>query len=201
MGVGTRSRQRRSKMTRRRAVFLDRDGVINRAVVRNGKPYPPRSLEELEIVEGCSEALASLKELGLLLIVVTNQPDVARGTQSREAVERIHNSLLSALPIDEILCCFHDDKDISCDCRKPKPGLLLRAAQKYALELSDSFLIGDRWRDIDAAHAVGCRAVWIDQGYDERGPTRQPEAHVDTLAAAVAWILREVNRADGEISR
>jgi D-glycero-D-manno-heptose 1,7-bisphosphate phosphatase len=192
MGVGALSR---------RAVFLDRDGVINRAIVRDGKPYPPGSLEELEIVEGCAEALGALKDRGLLLIVVTNQPDVARGKQSREAVERMHKALEAALPIDEILTCFHDDNDKFCDCRKPKPGLLLRAAQKYALELSDSFLIGDRWRDIDAAHAAGCRAVWIDHGYNERGPSRPPEACVDSLAGAVAWIIREVKQPDGEISR
>jgi D-glycero-D-manno-heptose 1,7-bisphosphate phosphatase len=192
MGVGALSR---------RAVFLDRDGVINRAIVRDGKPYPPGSLEELEIVDGCAEALSALKERGLLLIVVTNQPDVARGKQSREAVERMHKALEAALPIDEILTCFHDDNDKFCDCRKPKPGLLLRAAQKYALELSDSFLIGDRWRDIDAAHAAGCRAVWIDHGYNERGPSRPPEACVDSLAGAVAWIIREVKQPDGEISR
>lgn len=184
MGVGTPSR---------RAVFLDRDGVINRAILRNGKPYPPGSLEELEIAEGCAEALNALKACGLLLIVVTNQPDVARGKQSREAVQCMHEVLVSTLPIDEILTCFHDDKDNACDCRKPKPGLLLQAARKHALELSDSFLIGDRWRDIDAAHAVGCRAVWIDHGYEERGPSRPPEVRVHSLADAVAWILREVN--------
>ena len=177
----------------RRAVFLDRDGVINRAIVRGGKPYPPSSLEELEIVEGCAEALNALKERGLLLIVVTNQPDVARGKQSRDAVERMHEALASALPIDEILTCFHDDNDENCDCRKPKPGLLLQAARRNALELSNSFLIGDRWRDIDAAHAVGCQAVWIDQGYDERGPSRPPEARVDSLADAVAWIVGRVD--------
>jgi D-glycero-D-manno-heptose 1,7-bisphosphate phosphatase len=192
MGVGALSR---------RAVFLDRDGVINKAIVRDGKPYPPGSLEELEIVEGCAEALNVLKEHGLLLLVVTNQPDVARGKQSREAVQRMHEALESALPIDNIFTCFHDDNDKACDCRKPKPGLLLQAARKYGLELSDSFLIGDRWRDIDAAHAVGCRAVWIDYGYEERVPSRPPEARVDSLAGAVAWIVREINQTDGEISR
>jgi D-glycero-D-manno-heptose 1,7-bisphosphate phosphatase len=192
MGVSTLSR---------RAVFLDRDGVINRAVVRNGKPYPPSSVEELEIVENCAEALNALKARGLLLIVVTNQPDVARGTQTREAVERIHQALQSALPIDDFLTCFHDDNEKACDCRKPKPGLLLQAARKYALELFDSFLIGDRWRDIDAAHAVGCRAVWIDHGYQERGPSRPPQARVNSLAGAVDWIIREVDGGDGEISR
>jgi len=170
-----------------KAVFLDRDGVINRALVREGKPYPPATPAELEILPGTGDALARLKELGYLLIVVTNQPDVARGKQSREAVQEIHEILGRQLPVDRFLACYHDDAD-GCSCRKPKPGLLLKAAREHGIDLGQSFLIGDRWRDIDAGLAAGCRTVWIDYGYCERGPTVPPDQRVFSLAEAVEWI-------------
>lgn len=170
-----------------KAVFLDRDGVINRALVREGKPYPPRTLIELEIPPGTSDALLRLKRLGFLLIVVTNQPDVARGTQLFETVQKMHEVLAIHLPVDFFLACYHDDAD-GCSCRKPKPGLLLEAASEHGVDLRESFLIGDRWRDIDAGHAAGCRTIWIDYGYCERAPTVAPEKRVFSLAQAVEWI-------------
>jgi D-sedoheptulose 7-phosphate isomerase len=176
---------------RRRAVFLDRDGVLNQAVLRDGKPYPPASLAELRIVEGAAEGLARLKQLGFLLLVVTNQPDVARGTQARETVESLHNALRDALPVDEFLVCFHDDAD-GCQCRKPAPGLLLQAQDRMGVDLQRSFLIGDRWRDIDAARAAGCRGVWIDFGYRERGPSLPPDARAASLTEAIDWIVWQV---------
>ena len=175
----------------RPAVFLDRDGVLNEAVVREGKPYPPASAAEVRIVPGAAEALRRLKSQGLPLIVVTNQPDVARGRQTAEAVEAIHNRLRAELPIDDFLACFHDDGD-GCVCRKPKPGLILEGAARQGADPSRSFLIGDRWRDIDAGKAAGCRTVWIDHGYREREPSVAPDARVATLAEAVAWILTEL---------
>jgi D-glycero-D-manno-heptose 1,7-bisphosphate phosphatase len=144
----------------------------------------------MRIVEGAAEALARLKELGFLLLVVTNQPDVARGTQTMEAIEEMHALLRRALPLDDFLVCPHDDRD-RCACRKPAPGLLLRAAEEYRIDLANSFLIGDRWRDVDAGHAAGCRTVWLDFGYLERGPTAAPHARVGSLAAAVQWIADE----------
>jgi D-glycero-D-manno-heptose 1,7-bisphosphate phosphatase len=171
-----------------RAVFLDRDGVLNRALVRDGKPYPPASVAEMEIVPEAASALTALRDAGFLLLVVTNQPDVARARQSAEAVHQIHAALQKQLPLDGFYTCFHDDAD-HCDCRKPKPGLLLQAASEHNIDLPRSFLIGDRWRDIDAAHAAGCRAVWIDFQYREKGPGRPPAARVGSLAEASAWIL------------
>jgi len=172
-----------------RAVFLDRDGVLNRAIVRDGKPYPPDSLAELEIVDGAAEGLARLKKLGFLLLVVTNQPDVARGTQTIDAVRAINDVMRQTLPLDEFLICPHDDRD-GCQCRKPAPGLVLEAQQRYGIDLARSFMVGDRWRDIDAGHAAGCRTVWLDQHYQERGPTASPDARVTSLADAVDWIVR-----------
>jgi len=171
-----------------RAVFLDRDGVLNRAVVRDGKPYPPATRQELEILPDAPRALSELRQRGFLLLVVTNQPDVARGTQQRAAVEGIHAELREALPIDDFFVCYHDDRD-GCRCRKPLPGMLLDAAEKYGLELSRCYLIGDRWRDIDAGHAAGCTTVWIDRGYAEKGPAQPPAARAQSLAEAADWIL------------
>jgi D-glycero-D-manno-heptose 1,7-bisphosphate phosphatase len=172
-----------------RAVFLDRDGVLNRAIVRDGKPYPPASLAELEIVEGAADGLARLKGLGFLLLVVTNQPDVARGTQSLDAIQAMHDCMRQTLPLDDFLICPHDDAD-RCQCRKPAPGLIIEAHQRYGVDLSRSFMVGDRWRDIDAGQAAGCRTVFIDQGYRERGPSVPPDARVGSLLEAVDWIVR-----------
>ncbi|SPE40402.1 D,D-heptose 1,7-bisphosphate phosphatase [Candidatus Sulfopaludibacter sp. SbA3] len=187
-------------MTRQpRAVFLDRDGVLNRAIVREGKPYPPASLAELEIVEGAAEDLARLKQLGFLLLVVTNQPDVARGTQTRETVDSLHRVLQGALPIDEFLVCDHDDAD-ACACRKPRPGLLFQANDRMGVDLHRSFLIGDRWRDIDAGRAAGVRPVLIDFGYRERGPSLPPDARVASLPEAIDWIVRQVAEEEDDAS-
>ncbi|MEZ5404541.1 MAG: HAD family hydrolase [Bryobacteraceae bacterium] len=174
----------------KRAVFLDRDGVINRAVVREGKPYPPASLVEMELNEGVRDGLRSLRAEGYKLLVVTNQPDVARGTQSREAIERMHEWLGEELPIDDFFVCYHDSGD-GCACRKPRPGLLHQGAEKYGIDLGSSYVIGDRWRDVDAGAAAGCRTVWIDYGYQERGPTEPPDARVASVRQAVEWILSQ----------
>lgn len=171
-----------------RAVFLDRDGVLNAAVVRDGRPYPPARAEELEILPGVQGALADLKRAGFVLLVVTNQPDVARGSQRREVVEAIHASLQAALPVDGFYACYHDDDD-HCACRKPLPGLLLDAARDWGVELTASFMVGDRWRDTEAGAAAGCRTVFVDHGYDERRP-RAFDQKVTSLAEAAAWILR-----------
>lgn len=173
----------------RRAVFLDRDGVINQARIQSGKPYPPTTLAELQIFPDAPEALADLRRRGFLLIVVTNQPDVSRGTQRRETVEQINRALASALPLDQFLVCYHDAHD-NCDCRKPRPGLLLRAAREQQIDLVRSYMIGDRWRDIDAGHNAGCQTILIDYAYNEQGPERQPTATVKSLREAADTIIQ-----------
>ena len=170
-----------------RAVFLDRDGVINRAPVRDNRPLAPANLGELEILAGVPEALRDLKAAGFHLIVVSNQPDVARGTLERATVEGINARLLADLPLDDIRVCYHDSGD-GCECRKPKPGLITAAAANRNIDLSSSFLVGDRWRDIDAGRLAGCKTFYIDYGYSER----QPEGwdyRVKSLAEAAAIIL------------
>ena len=176
-----------------KAVFLDRDGVLNRAVVRNGKPYPPANAAELALAPAAEEALRELKEAGFKLLVVTNQPDVAKGITTRAAVEEIHRKLASQLPVDEIFVCYHQDGD-GCDCRKPKPGMILDAARKYNVDLTESFLVGDRWRDVEAGQNAGCRTILIDGGCEERQPARPADARVHSLREAADWILQECLR-------
>ena len=173
-----------------RAVFLDRDGVLNEALVRDDKPYAPSRLADLRIYPEAAPALARLKAAGFTLIVVTNQPDVGRGKQSREAVDEMNTALSAALPVDEVIVCGHDDKD-NCTCRKPKPGMILDAANRWNIDLAQSFLVGDRWRDIDCGANAGVRTVWIDRGWKERDPEHAPDVRVTGIAAGVEWILTE----------
>lgn len=172
----------------RPAVFLDRDGVLNEPVIRNGKPYPPKDVSDVRIPPGTAEALTSLRQRGFLLLVVTNQPDVRRGNQQRETVEEIGRRLRALLPLDDILTCYHDDSD-ECDCRKPRAGLIISASRKYGVDLENSYMIGDRWRDIEAGANAGCKTIWIDYGYREQPPSSTPNARVRSLPEAVDWIL------------
>lgn len=170
-----------------RAVFLDRDGVINRAVVEQGRPYPPASVDDFEFLPGVAEAAENLKRGGFRLIVVTNQPDVATGRQQREVVEAMHARIRRELPIDDVKVCYHIDED-ECACRKPKPGMILEAASEWAVELESSFMVGDRWRDIEAGQAAGCKTILIRSAYDEQQANR-PDALVDSLLEASTIIL------------
>ena len=170
-----------------RAVYLDRDGVINRVLIRDGRPYPPASLDELEILPGVVDALRDLKSVGFRLIVATNQPDVAKGFQRRDMVEAFHDQLRCTLPVDDIRVCYHVDAD-ACFCRKPRPGMLLEAARSWDVDLTRSYMVGDRWRDIDAGRAAGCKTIWVRCDYDERLP-EQPDAVVVSLWEASRLIL------------
>ena len=174
----------------RRAVFLDRDGVLNEPTLRNGKPFPPAGLASLKIYADARDALDALRASGFALVVVTNQPDVARGTKGQAEVEAIDRAVAAALPIDATYVCYHDGDE--CDCRKPKPGLLFRAAGDQRIDLARSFMVGDRWRDIEAGQAAGVRTILIDRHYAERGPSKPPDAVVSSLAEAASWILRTV---------
>jgi D-glycero-D-manno-heptose 1,7-bisphosphate phosphatase len=168
-------------------LFLDRDGVINRSLIRGGKPFPPSTVDELEILSGVREALSLTHEAGIVNVVVTNQPDVATGKQRRAVVEDMHKLLRRKLAIDDIRVCYHADID-QCECRKPRPGMLLDAAHDLELDLASSFLVGDRWRDIGAAHAAGCAAFFIDYSYEEQRP-ELPYTTVASLLEAVQLIL------------
>jgi D-glycero-D-manno-heptose 1,7-bisphosphate phosphatase len=169
------------------AVFLDRDGVLNCVTVKDGVPHPPEHLDEFVFQTGVAEALHHLREAGFPLVVVTNQPDVARGTQTRERVEEMNEHVRAELPVLDVLTCYHDTAD-GCSCRKPKPGLLLAAARRWRLDPGRSFLIGDRWSDIAAGQAAGCRTVLLHRPYSGRNRCTPDYSSAD-LPDAVRWIL------------
>ncbi len=174
-----------------RAIFLDRDGVINRPLIRAGKPYPPATLDEFEILPGVREACHLFKKLGFLLVVATNQPDVGRGTLAREAVETIHQWLVRQLPIDRVMTCFHGGAAYGdpCECRKPRPGMLFQAAEMLEIDLAKSFMIGDRWRDIDCGFNAGCKTILIDWRYQE-ALKQPPDYRVENLLEAAKLIQK-----------
>jgi D-glycero-D-manno-heptose 1,7-bisphosphate phosphatase len=171
----------------RPAVFLDRDGTLNRAFVRGGVSHPPMTLEEFELLPGVVTAARRLAEAGLLLVVVTNQPDVARGLQSRAVVESMNERVCRELPVVGALTCYHDGPD-GCDCRKPKPGLLLAAARRWGIDLARSFMVGDRWSDVAAGQAAGCRSALIEGPCSGRERCR-PDHLAQGLADAAEWAL------------
>ena len=171
----------------RRAVFLDRDGVLNEPVVVDGRALPPDSVVDLVLTPGVEEACEALRRAGFLLIVVTNQPDIARGTRERADVDAINAELVRRLRLDDVRMCPHDDAD-DCGCRKPLPGLLLEAAARWGVRLAGSVMVGDRWRDVEAGRGAGCRTVLLARDYDERRATGA-DLVVDTLGDAVPWIV------------
>ena len=174
----------------RRAVFLDRDGVLNRLVSRNGKRVSPRRVSHFHLFPGIGAVVNELRQAGLLAVVVTNQPDVARGFMTAAELERMHDRLRAAATLDAIYACVHDDRH-QCACRKPKPGLVLDAARELGINVPQSFLVGDSWKDIEAGKAAGCRTILVESDshrYD--GP--EPDARVADLAAAAKWILNHL---------
>ncbi|OHE77412.1 MAG: D,D-heptose 1,7-bisphosphate phosphatase [Verrucomicrobia bacterium RIFCSPLOWO2_12_FULL_64_8] len=173
----------------RPAVFLDRDGTLNAALIRDGRPSPPATPSEFQILPGVAEGCAHLKAAGFALVVATNQPDVGRGTISREAVEAIHAQMCAVLPLDRVEVCFDPGGgNPPSEDRKPRPGMLRRAARELGLDLSRSWMVGDRWRDVDCGKNAGCRTVFIDRGYAEalRAP---PDFTVKDFTEAVEIIL------------
>lgn len=177
----------------RAAVFLDRDGVLNRVFVRDGVTHPPAVVEEFDLLPGAVDAVRRLDAAGFALVVVTNQPDVARGTQTHEGVEALHEHLRGRLPMLEVLACFHDQDD-DCGCRKPKPGMLLEAARRWQLDLRRSFVVGDRWSDVLAGQAAGCRSVLVETPHSGRARC-EPDHCVRDLAEATEWILTQKREA------
>ncbi len=170
-----------------KAIFLDRDGVLNHARIIEGKSYPPQTLEDFKLLPGVEKACREFKEAGYKLIVVTNQPDVATGVQTKQVVESMHQKLRADLPIDAIYTCFHVASD-NCLCRKPMPGMIEQAAKDHQIDLTQSVMVGDRWRDIEAGQRAGCRCFFIDYGYHEQQPDK-PFERVDNLEAVLARVL------------
>ena len=169
-----------------RAVFFDRDGIINKPVIKENRPYPPASLAEFAFNESIPEVCAALKDTGFFLFIFTNQPDVARGTRKKSDIENIHGYILKALPIDKIYTCYHDNSD-NCSCRKPLPGMIYSARDEFNIDLSQSFAVGDRWRDVDAGKAAGVKTIFFDYGYAE-----ELNAKPDYTIKSIAEILKVV---------
>lgn len=170
------------------AVFLDRDGVLIACMVRDSRPYPPLTMEQVEILPGVAEAVRKLSDAGYLLVGASNQPDVGRGTISKEFVEAVNRLLLEKLPqIREIDACY--DFDDTSPRRKPNPGMLLDAARKYNIDITESFMVGDRAKDVEAGRRAGCRTIFIDHGYRESRPDPQADFTTRTLLDAAQWII------------
>jgi D-glycero-D-manno-heptose 1,7-bisphosphate phosphatase len=176
------------EVSQRRAVFLDRDGVLNRSLLRDGKPAAPTVVAEFELLPGVVGAVKRLYAAGFLLVVVTNQPDVSTGLAKREAVGEMHRRLSEWLPLDDIKVCYHVEAD-GCNCRKPKPGMLLSAARERGIDLAGSWMVGDRWRDVAAGKAAGCRTILVACAYAER-KAEAPDFTVASLPEAVEIILK-----------
>jgi len=178
----------------RPAIFLDRDGTLNIPVVRDGLPYPPATVAEFKLFPGAAEACRALHTAGYVLVVATNQPDVGRGTITRATVEDIHASLVEFIPeITRIEVCYapgQGKKSPDDYRRKPEPGMLQDAAAALGLDLARSWMIGDRWRDIDCAHRAGVRSVFIDLGHREE--LRQtPDFVVKSIGEAAAIVVAQ----------
>jgi len=172
-------------------VFLDRDGTLNVQVVRDGKPYPPQSLEEFRLFPDVPAGCAQLAAAGFVLVVATNQPDVGRGTQSQATVEAMHQKLRQLIPsLARIEACYAPGRadDPPDPRRKPEPGMLLDAARDLNLDLGRSWMVGDRWRDIGAGQAAGCKTILVRNNYDER-QADNPDAVVESLWEARGLIV------------
>jgi D-glycero-D-manno-heptose 1,7-bisphosphate phosphatase len=170
----------------RRAVFLDRDGVLSRATGHDGRPGAPLAVADFEILPDAPTACGRLRAAGFLLVVVTNQPELARGALAPDQLAAMHDRLRAEVPVDDIRVCPHDDAD-GCGCRKPAPGLLTGAARHHGIDLAASVMVGDRWRDIEAGRRAGCRTVLVERGWLERRP-EPADAEVAGIAEAAAWI-------------
>lgn len=175
------------------AVFMDRDGVLNNTVMRGGQQFPPADLRELVVAPGVEEGCRALREAGYVLVGITNQPDVARGLTDRRTVEEINANLVERLGMSEFRVCYHDDGD-DCGCRKPKPGLILQAAQEQRIDVAASYMVGDRWKDIEAGRRAGCRTVLIRNQFAEPGRCA-PTFTVGSFPEAVAAILADARTA------
>jgi transaldolase len=177
-----------SNIAARRAVFLDRDGVLVVPEMRDGRSFAPRRFEDLRFYPEAKAALDRLKQAGFLLVVVTNQPDVGKGLISQSTLDQMHDRMSRELPIDRIEVCSHKQSD-DCACRKPKPGMLFGAARDCHIDLKESFMVGDRASDIAAGEAAGCRTIFIDLGYVSELKPNSPNHAVRSIAEATNIIL------------
>jgi D-glycero-D-manno-heptose 1,7-bisphosphate phosphatase len=172
-----------------RGIFLDRDGVINRGLLHNGKPFSPRMFEEFEILPGVKNALDSFRDMGFINIVITNQPDIARGLMDIEELNKMHSLIRGILAVDDIFVCPHDENDY-CLCRKPKGGMLIEASKKWWIDLKTAFMIGDTWKDMIAGKEAGCETILVDMPYNQKV---ESDYRVKELKEAIEIIKSSIN--------
>jgi D-glycero-D-manno-heptose 1,7-bisphosphate phosphatase len=173
------------------AVFLDRDGVLNSSLLDSrGLPIPPRRPDEFCIPDDVPLNCARLRLAGFALICITNQPDIARGLANPNFINWVNDQVQNACDLECVLTCPHDDRD-NCHCRKPKPGLIYQGAAALNIDLARSFVVGDRYRDIEAGQAAGVRTVLLDYGYPERAPREPPDFVARNFAEATTWLLAQ----------
>ena len=170
-----------------KCIFLDRDGVINKPIIIDNKPYSPRNKYQFELLPNIEKYLKKIHSLGFLTIIITNQPDISTNHINENLLNEFHDIIKNKMPITDIYVCKYIDTD-DCYCRKPKPGLILTAAKKYKINLKKSYFIGDRWKDIDAANKAGCHSIFIDYGYKEKLKTT-PINNVKSVKEAFEIIL------------
>lgn len=198
-----RWRERSGEKPVNRAVFLDRDGVLNALVYRPEEDVweSPHCPEEFRLLPGAAQAVGLIKEMAFLAIIVSNQPGVAKGKCTIEFLDWVDHRLQQELAregtsLDAIYYCYHhphgtvEPYSRICDCRKPKPGLLLRAAQEYDVDLRGSYLVGDRMVDLEAGQAAGCKTILVEKSPAAADvlPDVQHIWVVDDLRAAVRQI-------------
>jgi D-glycero-D-manno-heptose 1,7-bisphosphate phosphatase len=178
-------------MKLKRAVFFDRDGILNRTFVRDGKPYAPRCLEDFEIFPEAVLLTKELQKANFLIIVATNQPDVGNGYVAQSIVEAMHKRLKECVVLDAIKVCYHS-QDFGCDCRKPKPGMLLDSAKEFGIDLAHSFMVGDRDSDVLAGSRAGCKTLFMDFGYAEN-QIGCPDYIIHSLQDVARIVLEKAN--------
>jgi D-glycero-D-manno-heptose 1,7-bisphosphate phosphatase len=183
----------------KRAIYLDRDGVINEVIFRNGnnKPIAPWKIEEFHLIKDIKKPLQYLRQMGFHLFVVTNQPDITKGIVEFSTVKKMNDIVMDELPIDEIMICPHVDSD-NCDCRKPKPGMVLSLAKKWEINLVDSFLIGDNWKDIDSGKAAGCKTILLDKFYNKSVIADYRTKNLDMCVKLVKSLLHHNDKEKGK---
>ena len=179
----------------RRAVFFDRDGVLNRLVSRDGMQAAPQRIEDFHLIPDAARLVGQVRQAGFLAFVITNQPDIARGLLPERDLESMTAALRGAVPLDDVMICPHDDPD-QCACRKPKPGMLVTLSERWNVDLKRSFVVGDSWKDIEAGQRVGCKTILL-AGGDANGPMERsvpPDAVVGSLADAIAWVTERAEQ-------
>jgi|TARA_B100001175_G_scaffold313455_1_gene321083 D-glycero-D-manno-heptose 1,7-bisphosphate phosphatase len=173
----------------KKAVFLDRDGVLSKTHIKKGKSFAVKKLKDFKLFYGSEESVKKLKLAGFMVIVVTNQPDVGKKIISRIVLKKMHDRLKKKTKVDAIYSCTHSQDD-NCFCRKPKPGMILNAAKKHNINLKKSFMVGDRSSDILAGKKAKCRSIFLDKKYFEKKPKVQ-EATFNNLVQATNYILKQ----------